>query len=454
MKSVVSGLLGASRREPKAQRVKDADGETWTNQRLGETLRRVAAQVVREVAVGSRVVLQTQSAGAFWAGFSGICSAGCDVIPLSSNAPPAILRRVREELDPKLWITDHEILRTSGDETATDVGVFGGAILLSSGTTGRSRFLRRGSEMLDLVARGLSDEGLYAPTHRAVNCLPLQHAYGLEHGFLAPALAGCGVLHTASFDPLWALGHLDHESAVLATVPQALRAMLEVPWRSPPRGCIIVAGTPLQPALRERFMAASRHVSLVDLYGATEIGTIWLDRGAGGKAVPGVEVRIDGLEEGEIHVRSRTRFDHYLDGQGRPENSFACSEDQWFRTGDLGRCRSDGSFAITGRSKLVFDVGGLKVNPFDVEAALEEHPAVSASLVSPIVLADGLCRVGARIEFRGGRASSASVPSVSQLRDFLMTRLPTHMIPRTIEVVDYLPRSASGKVLRDVDARE
>jgi len=450
MRAVIEAILDDERERPELRRIVDSDGRVWTGRQLGGGVRSVAGHLGSRVSAGSRVAVQTRSAGRFWAACAGACAAGCDAILVPADAPRAVIDRVTSKLSPAAWLND-ELLASLPESDPLSSNDTGGVILLSSGTTGRSRFVRRSPAAIDAVASGLVDEGLCVRGHRSLACVPLHHAYGFEHAFLGPALGGVELVHMGAFDPLRALELLRDGLDLLATVPPALRALLDCGWESSRACTVVVAGTPLPPALRRVFAATDGRCQLVDLYGATELGTIWLDRGNGGEPVAGVEVRVDPNGTGELLVRSATRADGYLDS-GHSVTQAEKFPGGWFRTGDLGASAGDGKFRLTGRKKLVFDVAGLKVNPFDVEAAIDEHPAVTASIVAPIVDAAGVGRVHASVELRSESPGAIAGIDAAGLRSFLRDRLPAHAIPRQIEFVERLPRTASGKLIRGSDS--
>ena len=441
MRNVHRALAEGARTAPESVRVVDADGRRWTNRQLAA--RMFAVQEFASSCGAARVSAATRSAGEFWSVALGVTGAGGDFIPLSDTSPRSVLDRVRSELSPSLHLDD-EVLAGVPEAGPERVPGEGGVILLSSGTTGRSRFVHRACHAVEWIASGLRDSGIYRDGDRVVAVLPLHHAYGFEHAFLGPALAGASVHHGHRFDPADARDALAG-ATVLATVPAALRALLDVEPHGVAPDRVVTAGTALSAALRRRAERAMPSAAIVDLYGATELGTIWIDRGTGGMPVPGVEVRIasgQAGQAGEVLVRSASRLHGFVGCHDAPVDA-----DGWFSTGDVGRALPGGGFAIVGRSKLIFDVGGLKVNPYDVEAALEEHPSVRAAIVVPIGVADDLVRVGARIELsdpHGDRSTASAI-----LRSHLRDRVPAHAIPRHFDFVDRLPRTASGKVIRE-----
>ena len=77
---------------------------------------------------------------------------------------------------------------------------------------------------------------------------------------------------------------------------------------------------------------------------------------------------------GEVSVRGASVVDGYLDN---PEANAASFRDGWFRTGDVGTLSEDGYLTLVGRIKELINRGGEKISPYEVEAALLEHPAVS-----------------------------------------------------------------------------
>src|SRR5262249_53438186 len=120
--------------------------------------------------------------------------------------------------------------------------------------------------------------------------------------------------------------------------------------------------------------------------------------------------------------------------------------DGFVRTGDLAMMDSRGRVRLTGRLKLLIDVGGFKVNPLEVEQVLSMHPGVGACLVDAVRASDTVERVRARFE----AIDSANPPGERELRAFLRERLSAPKVPRTILRVDTLPRTMTGKLVRAV----
>ncbi|MCX5641222.1 MAG: AMP-binding protein [Planctomycetota bacterium] len=441
---------------PDRVRVTDPDGREWTNRALLNSVDAVSRAIELRCAAGSFVAVSVPSGGHFWIASLAVMLAGCDAVLMANAAPGAMMERVQRELAPSIIIDSallaeliHNSAASAADSKCTQP--HGGIVLLSSGTTGVSRFVHRSPEAVDCVAAGLVDAQLYQPNDIVGSFLPMHHAYGCEHAFLAPLLCGASVRQQASFTIEGAHEFISQGVTVLPLVPAAAAALASSVIPPHTLRCAVVAGSPLRKQVRTHFERVFG-IPLVDLYGASEVGTIWLDRGTGGHPIAGVDVRlVDPLcresmidvptgAGGELAVRSNAAFDRIVGHAGDQEPM----QSGYFRTGDLGVRSADGLFHITGREKLVFDVAGLKVNPYDIEAAIEEHPDVAVALVEPVVLADGLTRVAASIEL----TSPDIQLDAATLRAFIAERVPAHAVPRTISFVKKFKRTASGKVLR------
>ena len=188
-------------------------------------------------------------------------------------------------------------------------------------------------------------------------------------------------------------------------------------------------------------MQRSRYAQL---YGATEIGSVTFtlpsdegfDRATVGRPMGGVEFRTDG--EGQLLARSPSMMTEYV-GDKSP-----LTAEGFFPTGDLGRLDARGNLVIEGRLKFLIDVGGLKVNPAEVERAIGEHPAIAACVVVPMRLSETVWRLKAIIT----PTDLKRPPAADELRRFARERLTSYKIPRVFELRDSLPRTATGKILR------
>ena len=192
------------------------------------------------------------------------------------------------------------------------------------------------------------------------------------------------------------------------------------------------------------------------LYGATEIGSVTFGRPEGdalpegcvGRPMNGVSIEIVGLEDvsetpapgeqGQIAIQAPSMLEAYLG------NDTAPIANGHFLTGDLGSIDRAGALTITGRVKTLIEVGGMKVNPMEVERALGDHPGVAECAVVPVLVTQTLSRVTAFIV----PTNPHQPPSASVLRGFVKPQLATYKVPRAFNIVEALPKTSLGKVKR------
>jgi acyl-CoA synthetase (AMP-forming)/AMP-acid ligase II len=154
-----------------------------------------------------------------------------------------------------------------------------------------------------------------------------------------------------------------------------------------------------------------------------------------GRPVPGIEVRIEGHEEGEILLRGPQVSGEY--GQ----TGATLDDDGWFHTGDVGRLDAGGYLHIAGRLDDMIIRGGENISPLEVEDALLAHPAVSEAAVVGVPDVEwGQC-VEAVVVLE-------ATVGESDLTAYARERLPGFKVPRRIHVVDELPRTDLGKLQR------
>ena len=144
---------------------------------------------------------------------------------------------------------------------------------------------------------------------------------------------------------------------------------------------------------------------------------------------------------GELYLRGPGMFDAYL----RPwRTRDEVLEGGWFRTGDLADIDSDGDIRLLGRSHSVINCGGLKCFPEEIEAVLCEHPGVFAARVFGKENARFGAIPAAEIEVR----DPAQPPGTRELLKHCARRLAAYKVPVSVQVVERIARTASGKIKR------
>ena len=169
-----------------------------------------------------------------------------------------------------------------------------------------------------------------------------------------------------------------------------------------------------------------------------------------GKVIPEAECRVvdvktgedvDPGEPGELWFRSPQLMTGYL---GRPDETAAVVDDAgWFRTGDIGRMDRDGFVYVEDRLKDMIISGGENVYSPEVERVLSEHPAVAEGAVIGIPDATWGEVVKAVVGLKPDTSATEA-----ELVDFTRGRLARFKCPRTVEIVEALPRNPTGKILK------
>ena len=287
--------------------------------------------------------------------------------------------------------------------------------------------------------------------------LPLSHPFGQTAGLNAAVRAGACLVLLARIDAEAALGALrDRGVTVLEGAPPLYEEMLRHPADhagSRLRVCVSV-GAALPTKVLLGFEEAFGCL-LLEGYGLAETSPVVsfnrTDRrrvGSVGVPVPGVELRVlddagseveDG-EPGEIVVRGH----HVMSGYwARPDETAAAIVDGWLRTGDVGLRDEDGFFYVVDRVKELIARGGHRVLPREVEAVLREHRAVEDAAVIGVPHPDLGEEVHALVTLRPGASTTSG-----ELRDFVKARVAAHAYPREVDIVERLPTSSTGEILK------
>jgi O-succinylbenzoic acid--CoA ligase len=174
--------------------------------------------------------------------------------------------------------------------------------------------------------------------------------------------------------------------------------------------------------------------NIVTTYGMTETGSGVV---YGGVPLDGVEVRIG---DGEIQLRGPMLLRAYRDG------TVPTDRDGWFPTGDAGRLDDAGRLQVDGRLSDLIITGGENVWPEPVEALLRAHPGVAEAAVAGRSDPEWGQRVVAYVVPAAGSAP----PTLDELRGVVRDGLAGFAAPKELVLVAQLPRTALGKVRRDL----
>jgi long-chain acyl-CoA synthetase len=289
---------------------------------------------------------------------------------------------------------------------------------------------------------------------RTLMTLPLSHASGM-HFLIASVRAGAGLVFAPNAHPRTVVrACADHGVTVLPGPPtlfELLARQHSADWPFLARVCARSGAGGLSLATWRAFTDTFR-IPLWQFYGASETGTVCVNRSGAcdgermalGAAEPGVDVRVcdergaelpDG-EVGELVVQSAGVALGYAGASGGGSRI----QDGCFFSGDLGQ-RIDGLYYFCGRSKLLIDVAGYKVDVFEVEDVLRSHPSVTDAAV--------VAHASASRDVVKAVVVVHEPVEVEALTDFCTRALAPHQVPRLVEFRSELPRNEIGKLQRE-----
>ena len=335
-------------------------------------------------------------------------------------------------------------------------------ILYTSGTTGQPKGAQLTHRNLNLN-QDVSARTLLAldPEQVVMGCLPLFHVFGLTCALNASVAAGSCLTLIPRFDPGKALEVIERDRVtVFEGVPTMYAAMLRHPQAtthdvSTLRVCIS-GGAPLPVEVMRAFEATFGCV-ILEGYGLSETSPVAsfnhpdAERKPGsiGYPVEGVRMRLvdpAGVatphgEVGEIQIAGHGVMAGYW--QRPADTEAAIDADGWFTTGDLARQDDDGYYFIVDRKKDLILRGGYNVYPREVEEVLYEHPAVAEAAVIGVDHDTLGEEVAAAVSLKPGQQTTPT-----ELVEFVKARLAAYKYPRLVWIVDELPKTATGKILR------
>jgi acyl-CoA synthetase (AMP-forming)/AMP-acid ligase II len=381
-----------------------------------------------------------------------------DVPGLASAAVPSFLGWTERAPGTTELPTLEELIGTNDSRAPEPPEAPGRVIILSSGTTGTPKGVRRAGStpLVPLVA--LLDRIPLRARETHVIGSPMFHGWGFLHLGLG-LLLGSTVVLRRRFDPELTLEAIDaHRAASAPMVPvmlqrvmaldPAIRAQYDVSsLRTIPLG-----GSALPAGLAVEAMDALGDV-VYNLYGSTEVAlaTAATPRdlreapGTAGRPLAGTKVKILGADDrevprgktGRVFVGSPLRSDGYSGGGAKEEVRGLLS------SGDLGHLDARGRLTIDGREDDMIVSGGENVYPGEVEDLLAVHPAIADAAVVGIEDARFGQRLAAFVV-----CSPGSTLTSDAVRAHVRASLARYKVPRDVTFLEELPRNPTGKVLK------
>jgi acyl-CoA synthetase (AMP-forming)/AMP-acid ligase II len=445
----------------------------------------LAAAITRHkhsVTPGDRVLMAVGNGPGFLTAFVAVLSVGGAPVLLHVDTPPAELERLSRSYDARFalcdaWtasdlspfaesITSVEIapgaqltfaaLRPGADDSRTLPKIAGMPLHPTSGTTGVPKLAARHG--LAAIAEAANyREAMDLGADDTIFCVvPMSHAYGFGACAMLSLVSGASVVSSRRFQPHVVFRTFRERPITTFPAVPAMLHLLLVASRGPierlPRR-VLSAGAPLAGHTAREFLEKNGQTAW-SLYGSTETGGICVDVDAPPDAEPGsvgptmrpVSVDIRPLADtrdwkpgiGHVCVKSPSMMAGYLTPNGIDATPI---REGWFQTGDLGFIDPSGRVHLVGRESEVVNVFGMKVIPSEVESVIRDFPGVT-----DVKVYAGQHRSGSQIV-----KAAVAGPSidVAALREHCAAQLVAYKRPEIIIPLDALPRTPTGKIIKD-----
>ncbi|MET9849252.1 class I adenylate-forming enzyme family protein [Streptomyces ossamyceticus] len=441
------------------QRLFDARDDTLpylTHQRetvnRGELRERVAKQAAvfagHGIGPGSTVGLQTPPSFTQVEVLLALWRLGAQVLLFDFRLKPAEVSALGEVCRPQFMVgagsnvratfgfrPEYEVtteIRRGGRPAATGHRL----VQFSSGSTGRPKVIGRTVRSLAAEVAAFGEvPGMPRQGDRVLLLSSTAHSFGLIGGLLHALATGVAVVFTPRVSARDILRTAaEHRVTTLFGVPmhyELLAAALDAP-ALPDLRTAVSGGELMPPEAAARF--AERYgVEVGEAYGTTETGIVAIDvagrlRPSVGRPAPGVVVRV---HKGELDVALDES--PYLYDTGGTQYA-----DGWLHTRDRATVGPDGAVTVGGRADSLVVIGGLKVDLTEVEHVLRRHPAVEQAVLVHEDVTEAYVAV----------ADGADSPSPEELLRWCRERLADYKLPRVIRLLDDLPRTSNGKLVR------
>jgi long-chain acyl-CoA synthetase len=302
-------------------------------------------------------------------------------------------------------------------------------------------------------------------TDRHLVALPLFHSFGQSVQMNSALWCGASIVLLPRFDPDAALAAMQrHGVTIFAGVPTMYIAILNLPGAEERHDLKAIAaklrlgisGGAAMPVEVMRRFEERFGIVILEGYGLSETSPVatysYLDfariPGSVGKAITGTQVRIvdpSGQpvpvgQPGEIVIRGHNVMKGYY---RRPEATAEAIRDGWFHTGDIGRMDEEANFYIVDRIKDMVIRGGFNVYPRELEEVMMTHEAIALVAVIGVPHEIHGEEVKAVVVLRPGQQATPQA-----IIDWCRERMAAYKYPRTVEIVESLPMTATGKILK------
>ena len=439
----------------------------WLDRRSGQLAGALSA---RGLGRGDRLGLGLRNSPQFVLSVLAAWKLGAVPVPVRWDVPGWELARLREVIEPRIYLDPGDVPwidATAGLDVPALPDVVAPQMngICSSGSTGIPKVIlaERPGVYDPRMASPFIDMWNAVPVPRPQTILvpaPMYHTNGFATFY--SLLAGDRLVVMEKFDAARVVDVIErHRISTFTATPTMLQRIADRPgiagrdlssiqW-------ILQGAAPMPPSLLHRWAALIGPERIVMAYGMTEaLGLTalradeWMSReGSVGRGIRGTEVRILGAdgtdvpagEVGDIYLRSPFYDGYRYLGTAPRLNT---TEDGFATAGDVGYLDEDGYLYLVDRRVDMIITGGANVFPAEVEAALIDHPAIADVVVIGLRDPEWGRRVHAIIE----PADPARPPSAEEVIGYAKSRLAPYKAPKTVEIVDAIPRSEATKVSR------
>jgi acyl-CoA synthetase (AMP-forming)/AMP-acid ligase II len=340
-------------------------------------------------------------------------------------------------------------------------------VLHTSGTTSRPKIVPLLQSNVVASAKNVKTSLALTKDDCCLNVMPLFHIHGLIAALGGSLAAGGHISCAPGFNALKFFAQLDEVKPTWYTaVPTMHQAILS---RSA-RNADIISRTPLRflrsssASLPAPVMAELEHVfnaPVVEAYGMTEAahqmccnpltrggqkpGSVGLEAGPMVRIAHEAEDRLlQSGDVGEVVISGPNVTPGYESNPEANDSSFFEAKGvRWFRTGDQGAFDKNGYLDLTGRLKEIINRGGEKISPLEVDSILLEHPAIAMVVTFGIPHPKLGEEVAAAVVLAEGKKADQS-----EICAFASKRLADFKVPRTVVILDEIPKGPTGKMQR------
>jgi crotonobetaine/carnitine-CoA ligase len=437
--------------------------------RAAEDLRR------RGIGPGDRVAAMLENGPGFIALWFGAAFIGAEFVPVNTRLRGDALCYILADAGARLIVADMalraalEEVFPAAAEVVDSVAWFerartcpegaiaragGGLIIYTSGTTGRPKGVRWTSETQSRHARAYSEELVrLASGEHSYSCLPLFHVTCM-------GVTMSSLIHgaTAHVDPRFSLSSfwsriVETKAVFFPYVGSVLSLLLKDERPAPAHAVRYAMGAAAPAEVFTRFEDRFG-IRLLETYGQTELGSIWLANsdhvpGAIGRSCPRAEARLVPVEgitgAGELQIRPRDPASMMSGYHGNRAATQEVWADGWYRTRDLAMVGTDGNYRFVGRLADCVRRRGENVSAFEVEQAVLKHPQVVEAAVVGIDAELGEQDLALYYVER----DAGAIPAV-RLAQWCRKNLSDFMVPRYYVPVRDFPKTETQRVQKGI----